>query len=125
MDENGGETLTFTTLIWKRSQNSYCSKIPQRIMSIKSAPTTDESIVRWKQGIEDTEVEFSHARGESDTFAYETEIWQRSPNSFAATVPKEILRLSGVPLDNSQLQWELNLLTGSVTIHVEERGDDE
>jgi hypothetical protein len=41
------ENFEFTTKLWKRSQNSYASTIPQPILAIKSAPTGDDARVKW------------------------------------------------------------------------------
>jgi hypothetical protein len=43
-DEN---TFQFTTKLWKRSQNSYASTIPQNILAIKGAPIGEDSVVHW------------------------------------------------------------------------------
>lgn len=42
------DEFSFTTSLWKRSQNSYASTIPQSVLALKSAPTGDDAIVRWR-----------------------------------------------------------------------------
>lgn len=42
------DQFSYTTKLWKRSQNSYASTIPQSIMAIKGAPTGDDAVVHWK-----------------------------------------------------------------------------
>lgn len=42
------DRFTFTTSLWKRSQNSYASTIPQSVLALSSAPTGDDAVVRWR-----------------------------------------------------------------------------
>lgn len=42
------DEFSFTTSLWKRSQNSYASTIPQSVLALKGAPTGDDAVVRWR-----------------------------------------------------------------------------
>ena len=55
---------------------------------------------------------------------FTTKLWQRSQNSYASTVPREILAIKGAPVDtNSVVRWSINPETGKVEVEFE--NDDE
>lgn len=60
--------FNFTTKLWKRSQNSYASTIPQNILAVKGAPTGDDAVVHWSINPETgvVEVRFGTKEDEDD-----------------------------------------------------------
>ncbi|WP_124194769.1 hypothetical protein [Natrarchaeobius chitinivorans] len=59
-------------------------------------------------------------------FSFIRKLWQRSQNSYATTVPQEILNIKGVPVDeNVEVNWRINE-TGEVTVSFKTvDGDDD
>ncbi|CCQ32219.1 hypothetical protein HTIA_0068 [Halorhabdus tiamatea SARL4B] len=54
-------------------------------------------------------------------------MWQRSPNSYASTIPREILAIKGAPTgDDARVKWSINPDTGKVEVEFAEEteGDD-
>lgn len=53
-------------------------------------------------------------------------LWKRSQNSYAATVPREILAIKDVPVSSDvQVEWSINPETGRVEVEfTENTGDD-
>ena len=52
-----------------------------------------------------------------EKIGFETKLWQRSQNSHASTIPKEILAIKGVPTDEDvRVKWEINPETGKVEV---------
>lgn len=58
-------------------------------------------------------------------FELTTKLWQRSQNSHATTIPKEILAIKGAPTgEGAIVTWRINQDTGAVEVEfgVEEDG---
>jgi hypothetical protein len=53
-----------------------------------------------------------------------TKLWRRGKNSYATTVPQNILMLKNAPVDNCEVKWSIND-DGQVVATFVERGDDE
>lgn len=54
---------------------------------------------------------------DGEKFGFETKLWQRSQNSHASTIPKEILAIKGVPTDEDvRVKWTINQETGKVEV---------
>ena len=54
---------------------------------------------------------------DDEKIGFETKLWQRSQNSFASTIPKEILAIKGVPKNEDvTVKWEINPETGNVEV---------
>ena len=51
---------------------------------------------------------------------FTTKLWQRSQNSYASTIPREILAIKGAPVDRGVVQWSINPETGTVEVKFEE-----
>lgn len=62
---------------------------------------------------------------ESEQFSFETNLWQRSQNSYATTVPRELLAIRGAPVENAKVEWSINQETGNVVAEFKERDDDD
>jgi len=45
---------------------------------------------------------------------YTTKLWQRSQSSYATTIPREILTIKGVNVDDSVVNWSIDETTGDV-----------
>jgi len=60
-----------------------------------------------------------------ETFDFTTKLWQRSQNSYASTIPQEILAIKGAPTgDDARVKWSIDRETGNVEVEfVEENGD--
>lgn len=65
MDSNDDSTFTFTTKLWKRSQNSYATTIPQQILLLKNAPTENGEVV-WSVNPDTGKVELSFKERDND-----------------------------------------------------------
>lgn len=55
-------------------------------------------------------------------------LWKRSQNSYATTIPREILAIKDVPVesdDGVEVEWSINEETGAVEVEFEEVIDDE
>ncbi|ERJ06627.1 hypothetical protein HLRTI_001333 [Halorhabdus tiamatea SARL4B] len=63
----------------------------------------------------------------AESFEFTTKLWQRSPNSYASTIPREILAIKGAPTgDDARVKWSINPDTGKVEVEFAEEteGDD-
>jgi len=50
-----------------------------------------------------------------DKFEFETSLWQRSQNSYATTIPKQILAIKGAPTgEDARVKWSIDQETGDV-----------
>jgi len=60
-----------------------------------------------------------------ENFAFTTKLWQRSPNSYASTVPQEILAIKGAPTgEDAKVRWSINPDTGKVEVEfIEDEGE--
>lgn len=57
----------------------------------------------------------------SDRIQFSTKLWQRSQNSHASTIPKEILAIKGVSLEgDTEVKWSINPDTGKVEVEFDE-----
>ncbi|MDS0474338.1 hypothetical protein [Natrinema sp. 1APR25-10V2] len=57
---------------------------------------------------------------ENDRFTFTTKLWQRSQNSYASTIPHNILAIKGVPTQSDvNVRWSLND-AGEVIVDFEE-----
>lgn len=52
-----------------------------------------------------------------------TKLWVRG-DSYASTIPKPILMMKEVPVENCEVEWQINK-DGDVTVSFSEREDDE
>lgn len=44
-----------------------------------------------------------------EEFEFTTKLWQRSTNSYASTIPREILAITNAPSgDNARVKWSIN-----------------
>lgn len=61
-----------------------------------------------------------------ENFEFTTKLWQRSQNSYASTIPQEILAIKSAPTgDDARVKWSINPDTGTVEIEfVEEYEGD-
>lgn len=57
-------------------------------------------------------------------FTYNTNLWKNGENSFATTVPQDILALRGAPVENAEVEWSINQETGNVVAEFKERDRD-
>jgi hypothetical protein len=49
-------------------------------------------------------------------------LWQRSQNSYATTIPREILAIKDVPVNSDvQVEWSINPETGTVEVEFTEK----
>lgn len=61
----------------------------------------------------------------AESFSFRTKLWQRSPNSHASTIPKEILAIKNAPTgDDAQVEWSINPDTGKVEVEFTTIDDD-
>jgi 23S rRNA maturation-related 3'-5' exoribonuclease YhaM len=58
-------------------------------------------------------------------FHFTTKLWQRSQNSYATTIPKEVLAIRGVTTDNAQVEWHINQETGSLEVEFTQVGEND
>lgn len=59
---------------------------------------------------------------------FSTKLWRRSQNSYATTVPREVLAIKDVPVDADDgvdVEWSINPETGRVEVEFREVDDDE
>lgn len=62
----------------------------------------------------------------ADQFGFTTKLWRRSQNSYATTIPREILAIKGAPTgDDAQVSWSINPETGTVELEFTTTGDEE
>lgn len=62
----------------------------------------------------------------SENFEYTTKIWQRSQNSYASTIPQQILAIKGAPVgDDAYVSWSINPETGNVEVEFVEKEEDD
>lgn len=60
-----------------------------------------------------------------EKFDFTTKLWQRSQNSYASTIPREILAIKGAPTgDDARVKWSINPETGKVEVEFVEEGDE-
>lgn len=53
----------------------------------------------------------------AENFQFTTKLWQRSQNSHASTIPREILLVKDAPIgEGAEVRWSLNAETGSVEV---------
>ena len=58
--------------------------------------------------------------------SFRTKMWSRGTNSYASTVPKEILAIKGAPVGKGAiLRWSINPDSGKVEVEFEEEDDEE
>jgi len=51
---------------------------------------------------------------------FQTKLWQRSQNSYATTIPREILLIKNAPTgDDAVVTWSINPDTGNVELKFE------
>lgn len=44
-----------------------------------------------------------------ENFGFTTKLWQRSTNSYASTIPREILAITNAPTgDDARVKWSIN-----------------
>ena len=56
---------------------------------------------------------------------FRTKLWQRSQNSHASTIPREILLIKNAPVgDGAEVVWTINSETGQVEVNFEEAADE-
>lgn len=60
-----------------------------------------------------------------ETFTFTTKLWQRSQNSYATTVPQSILALRNAPVENGQVDWEIDTEEGTLSVEFSEADTDE
>ncbi len=63
-----------------------------------------------------------------NTIEITTKLWKRSQQSYASTIPKEIMLIKDAPTgDDAVLHWSINPDSGAVEVKfdVEENDDDE
>jgi hypothetical protein len=61
----------------------------------------------------------------TETFGFTTKLWQRSQNSYASTIPKEILAIKGAPTgEGAQVEWSINQETGKVEVEFSVADDE-
>jgi hypothetical protein len=59
-----------------------------------------------------------------DEFEYTTKPWQRSPSSWATTIPSEILAIKSAPTgDDARVKWSINEEKGTVEVQFVEESD--
>jgi hypothetical protein len=52
-----------------------------------------------------------------DQMEFTTQLWQRSQNSHASTIPQPILAIKGAPVgDDAVVRWSINPETGKVEV---------
>lgn len=61
----------------------------------------------------------------TNQFTYSTNLWRNGANSFATTVPQDILALRGAPVENAEVDWSINQETGNVVVEFKERDRNE
>lgn len=61
----------------------------------------------------------------TETIDFGTKLWQRSQNSYATTVPQQILLLKDVSKENTYVNWSVEAETGRVYVEFETREDSE
>lgn len=60
-----------------------------------------------------------------DEFTFETSLWKRSQNSYATTIPKEVLAIKNAPTgDDAVVQWRINPETGEFEVSFTTKGGD-
>lgn len=60
----------------------------------------------------------------AEKFEFGTKLWQRSKNSYATTVPQEILAIKGVAVESeTDVKWSINEQTGAVEVRFESEDD--
>jgi hypothetical protein len=53
----------------------------------------------------------------SENFRFSTKIWRRGRNSFATTIPQNILAIKSVPVEKgATVDWSINPDTGKVEL---------
>lgn len=61
-----------------------------------------------------------------DRFSYKTKLWKRSKNSYASTIPREILAIKNAPVGkNAIVEWSINEETGTVEVRFETTEDED
>lgn len=64
-------------------------------------------------------------RNMAERMEFTTQLWQRSQNSHASTVPREILAIKGAPVgDDAIVKWSINPDTGKVEVEFDTEDAD-
>ena len=57
----------------------------------------------------------------TESFNFETKLWQRSQNSYASTIPREVLLVKSAPTgDDARVRWSVEQDTGRVYVEFTE-----
>jgi len=96
MSDFANDPFYHHTELWSRSEHSLGTTIPQDILMMKSAPTGDTAQVAWQLDLDAKYPIFVRFVEEGDEypeneFEFRTDLFQRSENSYAATVPHPVL----------------------------------
>jgi hypothetical protein len=59
-----------------------------------------------------------------ETFDFTTKLWQRGQNSYASTIPKELLAIKNAPVgEDAVVKWSINPDTGNIEIQFDTEDD--
>ena len=60
-----------------------------------------------------------------ERFSFTTKLWARGQNSWATTIPQNILAIKGVPVEQgATVEWSINPDTGKVELDFEESNEE-
>ena len=80
--------MEFNTKVWKRSEKSYATTIPQALLFLLDL--SKKYHVNWKYSKEKWYVDFNEKKStEERTFS--TTLWKRSQRSYGTTIPHVVL----------------------------------
>ena len=112
--------MKFRTKLWRRSEKSFATTIPQAMLFLLDADKKYR--VEWifdaKQG--KWYVDFLEAKGKSKA-KFSTILWKRSQRSYATTVPHAVL----LHMDEDKehvLEWEFDRKLQKWTVSLKEVG---
>lgn len=61
-----------------------------------------------------------------ETFEFQTQLWQRSQNSYASTIPQQILAIKGAPTGESAVvKWRIDPESGDVIVRFTTENEDD
>lgn len=68
----------------------------------------------------------TYSMTQENPFSFSTKLWQRSQNSYATTIPQNILAIKSVPVEEEvEVNWEIDQDSGDVIVSFEEVDDDD
>ena len=83
--------MKFNTRLWRRSEKSFATTIPQAILFMINPTKKYEVIWTYTPNSQKWSVDFVESDTKQENILFKTSLWKRSQSSFATTIPQAVL----------------------------------